>query len=125
LSRLQRVWISLGAPVGLSCSRAHPRPSTQTLGKGKTMGTALYFVGLIISLVGGIWILVNAFKTSIWWGLGSLFVPFVSLIFVIMNWQQNKKPFLISVAGAVVILISVFVMGAGGGLMQHPVVPSN
>jgi len=81
------------------------------------MGTALYFLGLILCLVGGIWILINAFKTSILWGLGALFVPFVSLIFAIMHWDENKKPFLISLAGIVVVVVGVM-MGAGAGLMQ-------
>ena len=79
------------------------------------MATALYFIGLIISLVGGIWILVNAFKTSIWWGLGSLFVPFVSLIFLITHWAVAKRPFLISVAGLVLAIVGAAVAAAGGG----------
>ena len=95
-------------------------PRLAYLGKGKTMGTALYFLGVIISLVGGIWILINAFKTSILWGLGSLFIPFVSLIFAIMHWEQNKKPFLICVAGFVVLVLSVF-MGAGAGMVPSQI----
>jgi hypothetical protein len=93
-------------------------PSWYYLGEGEeTMGTALYFLGLILCFVGGIWILVNAFKTSILWGLGALFIPFVSLIFAIMHWDQNKKPFLISIAGIVVVVVGVM-MGAGAGMMQ-------
>jgi len=69
-------------------------------------------VALLASAVGivcGFWILVNAFRTSILWGLGSLFVPFVSLIYVIAYWEENKKPFLVSLlagaaAGAAVVL---------------------
>ena len=75
------------------------------------MGTALYFLGIAVMLVGGIWILVNAFKTSILWGLGSLFVPFVSLIFVIMHWADNMKPFLIQLAGVALMVCGIF-MGA-------------
>jgi hypothetical protein len=85
------------------------------------MGTAILVVGLIIMLVGGIWILVNAFKTSIWWGLGSLFVPFVSLIFVIMNWQDNKKPFFISLIGAAIYGVGAYL--AIGDLQQMQQLP--
>ncbi|KFN43471.1 hypothetical protein [Arenimonas oryziterrae] len=88
------------------------------------MGTALYFIGIILSAVGGIWILVNAFKTSILWGLGSLFVPFVSLIFAIMHWEQNKKPFLICIAGIVVMVLGIF-MGAGAGMMAAQQMPTS
>ena len=69
--------------------------------------TALLIVGMILGVVGGIWLLVIAFKTSVWWGLGSLLIPFVSLIFVIMHWQPSKKPFLIYIAGAVLVIIAV------------------
>lgn len=45
----------------------------------------LLAVGFIISVVAGIWFLVVAFKQSVLWGLGCLFVPFVSLIFLIIH----------------------------------------
>jgi hypothetical protein len=71
---------------------------------------ALLIVGMILGVVGGIWLLVVAFKESVWWGLGSLLLPFVSLIFVIMHWQVSKKPFLISVAGGVLLGIAAVKM---------------
>jgi hypothetical protein len=71
---------------------------------------ALLIVGMIVALVGGIWLLVVAFKESVWWGLGSLLLPFVSLIFVIMHWQVSKKPFLISLAGTVLLLVAAWKM---------------
>ena len=60
----------------------------------ETFGTILIAIGLIIALVYGIILLIKAFQTHILWGLGSLFVPFVSLVFVIMHWDVAKKPFL-------------------------------
>jgi hypothetical protein len=67
---------------------------------------ALLMLGMILGVVGGIWLLVVAFQESIWWGLGSLLLPIVSLIFVIMHWQVSKKPFLISLAGGVLLGIA-------------------
>ena len=60
----------------------------------ETFAMILIAIGLIIALVYGIILLIKAFQTHILWGLGSLFVPFVSLIFVIMHWDIAKKPFL-------------------------------
>jgi hypothetical protein len=77
------------------------------------MGTLLLLVGALIAVVGSLWLLVKAFQTSIWWGLGSLFIPFVQLIFVIMNWAECKKPFLILLAGAVLC-------GIGVAISPHP-----
>ena len=51
---------------------------------------ALVYVGILLSLIGGIWLLVVAFQTSIWWGLGSLFIAPVSLVFTILHWQVAK-----------------------------------
>jgi hypothetical protein len=58
-------------------------------------------------IVFGIQLLIAAFRTSVLWGLGSLFVPFVSLIFVIMHWNVAKKPFLRSLLGALVFGIGL------------------
>ena len=36
----------------------------------------VFVVGLILATVGAIWILVNAFKESILWGILSIIIPF-------------------------------------------------
>ncbi|HEV8694779.1 MAG TPA: hypothetical protein VGQ93_11455 [Lysobacter sp.] len=65
----------------------------------------MFWLGVILSLIGGLWIVVNAFRTSVLWGLGSLLVPFVSLIFAIMNFGENKIPLILSVIGAVLVFM--------------------
>ena len=74
---------------------------------------ALIGIGFIISLVFGIQLLIIAFKESIAWGLGSLIVPFVGLIFVIMHWDKAKGPFLKS-------LIAIPLMILGGAMLPTP-----
>ena len=73
----------------------------------------MFWLGVILSLVGGLWIVVNAFRTSVLWGLGSLLVPFVSLIFAIMNFGENKIPLILSVIGTVLVF-----MGYGSYIEQ-------
>lgn len=51
-------------------------------------------IAVIINVYYGILILIKAFQVSVWWGLGSLFVPFVPMIFIIVHWQVVKDPFL-------------------------------
>ena len=46
----------------------------------------------------------NAFRVSILWGLGCLFLPFVSLFFLITNWDKAGRPFLIGLLGAAVLV---------------------
>lgn len=81
-------------------------------------GASVHNAANAATLVGGIWIVVLAFKKSVLWGIGSLIVPFVSLIFVIMNWQETKKPFLIQIAG--VVLLVVGALNMSGGAMTMP-----
>ena len=68
---------------------------------------ALVYLGGLIALVAGIWLLVVAFKTSVWWGLGSLLIGPVALVFVIMHWQVAKKPFLIQLVGVAICAIGI------------------
>ncbi len=77
-----------------------------------TIGTILMAVAGIAMLVFGIQILIVAFKTSLGWGLGSLLIPIVGLVFVIKHWQETKTPFLRSL-----IALVVFIVGSGLGVM--------
>lgn len=84
------------------------------------LGLALAVVAGIAMLIFSIQILITAFKTSILWGLGSLFVPFVILIFVAMHWDETKKPFLYSLACLPVYFVGVLLMGMGGMVTPEP-----
>ena len=76
----------------------------------------LVLIGLIVSLVGFIWVVVVAFKTSVLWGIGSLIIPFVALIFAIMHWNIAKKPFFIWLGGLVLMIIGAMMGGSAPGL---------
>lgn len=64
----------------------------------------------IVSIICQILILIRAFTTSIWWGLGSLFVPFVSLFFILFNWSEVKTPFLVNLGAVGAVALMVFAM---------------
>ena len=89
------------------------------------MGFMLLCLGLVIMLVGHFWIVVNAFKTSVLWGLGALFVPLVAPIFAIMNWVSNKTPFLLWLGGMVLYAIGIVMylptlQAAAAAAAAHP-----
>ena len=74
----------------------------------------MYWLGLVMCLVGGLWIVVNAFKNGgVLWGLGSLLVPLVAQIYALINFGENKIPLLLSVAGIVLLFLGA------GDLMQQ------
>jgi hypothetical protein len=77
---------------------------------------ALMAVGAIGGLVFGIMILIKAFQTSIVWGLGSLFIPFVILVFVAMHWGLTKKPFLYLVGCWILMIVGGTLGGTAAGL---------
>lgn len=76
------------------------------------MALALMILGGIVMLVGGIMFLIAAFSESVLWGLGCLFIPFVSLFFLIMHWSEAKKGFLIQLAGVAIFGIGIAVGAA-------------
>ncbi len=65
-------------------------------------------LGFLIALVGTVMFFVAAFRQSVLWGLGSIFIPFVSLIFTIAHWSEAKRGFLISSLGTAMICVAVF-----------------
>ncbi|WP_009963606.1 hypothetical protein [Verrucomicrobium spinosum] len=69
-------------------------------------------IGFIISVIYGIKLLILAFQKSVLWGLGSIFIPFVGLVFVIMHWAEAKGPFLKSLL-AIPFFIGGIALGAG------------
>ena len=75
------------------------------------MGMALLVIGIIIGVVGGIWLLITAFQESVGWGVACLLLPIVSLIFVFLHWQEAKKPFLIGLAGNLIALAGAAMSG--------------
>jgi hypothetical protein len=85
-------WLPSGGDV-LSC-------------QGTQMSIVLYVLGLLIGVTGFINILILSFYKSIWWGLISLFVPFGYVVFSIKHWDLAKRPFLMSMAGLLLMGVS-------------------
>jgi len=83
-------------------------------------GMALALLAGIAMLVFGIQILIMAFKTSVVWGLVSLFIPFAVLVFVFKHWSQTKQPFLRSLACLPVYLVGFGLMMMGGASAPMP-----
>jgi len=71
-------------------------------------------IGWIISVVGGIWFLGVACRQSNKRGLGCLFIPFVSLVFLIIHWRDAAKPFGVSLLGALIAVVGPMLLMALG-----------
>lgn len=74
--------------------------------------TATVILGALMLVVGHVWLVVAAFRTTIVWGLVTLFIPFWgSLVYIAMHWRRSAKPFFVYLGGFACIGCSVlFVM---------------
>ena len=72
-------------------------------------GTGLFVVGLLIAIAGWLMVVVAAFRVSAGWGVGSLLIPLVALIFVITHWQDARRGFLTQVGGMAIFLFGVMI----------------
>ncbi|MCB2153528.1 hypothetical protein KQI84_01470 [bacterium] len=68
-------------------------------------------IGGAVNVGGGVWFLVEMFKTNVWWGLGGLFTcGIVPLIWLIMYWKRAWPPFVFLIGGLIPILVGSFVL---------------
>ena len=63
------------------------------------VGYMLLFIGIILCLAGDVMFLTVAYKRSLVWFFGCLFVPLVDVIFLCLNFKATAKPLGISVLG--------------------------
>jgi len=71
------------------------------------MTVTITIIGLILFVIGGILLLIEAFSQSIFWGLACFFINPASIIFTVCYWGVAKKPFLTQLSGFVLILIGM------------------
>ena len=72
-------------------------------------GTGLFVVGLMVAIAGWIMIVVAAFRVSVGWGVGSLLIPLIALIFVITHWQDARRGFFTELGGASIFIFGVLI----------------
>ena len=76
----------------------------------KIVVDVILVAGVVMMLIGAIQILISAFRESILWGLGCLFLPFCALIYLIVHWEDAKSGFFLKLKGIFVIVLAVFGM---------------
>lgn len=58
--------------------------------------------------IASIYIIVCAFRRHFLWGLGYLFVPFVGLVYIIVDWPKVWKAFLMHLCCLPLMILSLF-----------------
>ena len=72
----------------------------------------LAYVGIGIIVIGGLGFLIAAFKESILWGIGCILLSPVSIVFLVLHWEEAKNPFLLQLVGIGLLLGSTVLGGA-------------
>jgi hypothetical protein len=72
------------------------------------IGIIVLVIGAIITIVGGARFAIVAFEESVWWGLGVLFFPIVSPVFLILHFDDAWRPALNFVIGFILVLLGTF-----------------
>ena len=95
--------------------------SADQKGSGALMSTSRLLpliaiaAGVIILAVGQIGLLVDAFATNFLWGIGCLFVPFVSSCFAFLHWPSARRYIHLVVLGAFFLGIALSMIIAEAG----------
>lgn len=63
---------------------------------------------LFVFIIAGIGTIIEAFKTSLLWGLGCLLVAPISLLFLVTNWDVAKNPFFLQLVGFGTMLLGSY-----------------
>jgi hypothetical protein len=71
----------------------------------ENLGLVLIIFGGIIAVIGGIRLIIAAFRTHMLWGLGGLFFYPIMFLFTLLNWSDAKGPFLNNLAGIVLLIV--------------------
>ncbi|HEV3234273.1 MAG TPA: hypothetical protein VG329_06970 [Candidatus Dormibacteraeota bacterium] len=85
------------------------------------LGGLLIFAGFIVAIIGYIRLILLAFRLGgTGWGIGSIFISLIGLIFGIIHWNEGgKSPVMFEIAGYLLlivgyILLFIGIIAAGG-----------
>ncbi len=74
------------------------------------LGIGLACIGALVAIGGSIWLVITTFKQGLSWGLGTLFIPFVSLAFLCVHFKEAWRPALANVVGAIMVFAGLAIL---------------
>jgi hypothetical protein len=66
------------------------------------LGYILLFLGITVGLVSEVMFLTVAYKRSLWWFFGCLFIPIIEFVFFFLNFKATAKPFGLQILGLII-----------------------
>ena len=103
------------APIEEILGATGTKKQEEVPGVGWILGTVVMFLGYVVLVGSGIWLIVVGFKKSVLEGLLMLIFSPYQLVFVFNHWQESKRPFLVQLAGVALVIIGLFIVGWSRG----------
>jgi hypothetical protein len=79
----------------------------------ETYAVSLLYGGLALAALAWIWLIVRAFQEKVWWGLASVLLPPLALVFALRHAQKAIGPLVVFVLGSLVMAVPVSYALAG------------
>lgn len=73
----------------------------------------VFWAGFLIFVLGGLGMLLAAFKTGVLWGLALIFLAPTAIVFLFLHWDSAKDPFKLQLLGLAVMFGAVYFGGTG------------
>ena len=74
------------------------------------LGGLMMIVGGAMTVIAWIWVVVIAFREDgFLWGIGSLLIGLVALIYMLMHFDECRTPFWLTVAGIILAVIGIMI----------------
>lgn len=73
----------------------------------ETISAALIMLGLFITVLAKIWLVCYAYDDGCLWVIIVLLLPFGELLYILLYWQDAKKPFYLWLVGFLIALVGV------------------
>ena len=74
------------------------------------LGMIPLVLGVGFLLMAAIWFIVATFRESVWWGLGCLLFSPLSLLFMILHWEDASGPFFTWIFGTLLVWLATGVV---------------
>ncbi|MCP8467152.1 MFS transporter [Pseudomonas sp. ZM23] len=75
------------------------------------MDTLLILLGLLLILAGYVWLIVQAFGRSLFWGIGSLLPP-LALVFMLRHWARARHAIGLGALGCIPLVVGLTLLAA-------------
>ena len=88
------------------------------------MSDLVFYLGILICAIAGISLLVAAFRTSLLWGLAVLFIPPVSIFYLLLHWQDASGSFKMFLFGLMILIGFAYMNDDAVIATSEPIIPS-